>query len=101
MMRSLRRALRLGSGRAGLGIRAVPVVAVLLVVGLFVTTMGWTILWQEAGPLTALAMPEAGASVIAAMGVFMGSVLGGILALWLLAGLAYALGRRPRRASAK
>ena len=97
MMQSLKRALRLSSGRVGFAMRAVPLLAAALGFLAFGLTMGWTLAMQEIGPLTQLVLPEAGTSMIQALGVFVVSVAGVVVAMWGLGGIVMALSRSRRK----
>ncbi|WP_333827280.1 efflux RND transporter permease subunit [Pararhodobacter sp.] len=94
MTRSLRRALRLRGGQAGLAVRGAPVLALLVVVAVFALTLGWTVVTGAAGPLTALLWPGAGGALAPALGVFALLSAGGVALLWLLGALAMAGGRK-------
>lgn len=99
-VRSLRRALRMPAGQVGRGLRALPWLALGLVLGLFAATMGWTLAFEQAGPLTALAWPGAGAGLVPAFAVFAAGVGAGLLLLWGLGGLMTVEWRKPAAPSA-
>ncbi|PWE28304.1 acriflavine resistance protein B [Pararhodobacter marinus] len=94
-VRSLKRALRMPRAQVGAGLRALPWLAAGLVAVAFALTMGWTLVTQQAGPLTALVLPGAG-GMAPAFGVFLTAVGGGVLALWGLGGLLTLLPGRRR-----
>jgi len=93
MTRSLRRALGL-RGR-GAGVRVAPMLALGGVLTLFAATLGWTVVTGAPGPLTALVLPDAGAALAPALGLFATATAAGVLLLWLLSGVVLVLsGRR-------
>jgi len=96
MLRSLRRIFRMPAGQVGMAMRALPVLAALAVVSLFAATLGWTVIFDQAGPLTARLLPDAGNSMMLALALFLGAVAAAILVLWLLGGLVLTFSRRSR-----
>ncbi|MCB1389835.1 MAG: efflux RND transporter permease subunit [Rhodobacteraceae bacterium] len=96
-VRSLRRAFRLPRAQVGAGMRALPWLAALLVAGFFAATMGWTLAFEEEGPLTALAWPGAAEGLVPAFAVFVAAVGAGLLSLW---GIGGALTLLPGRKTA-
>lgn len=100
MGQSLRRALRLPARQVGFAMRAVPYLAIAIGLGAFGTSMGWTLITGQIGPLTGLVMPDAGASMIRALVVFVGVVAAAVLALWVLAAIILAVSHRPNHAKA-
>ncbi|MCW1934365.1 efflux RND transporter permease subunit [Pararhodobacter zhoushanensis] len=93
-VRSARRAFRMPSGQVGGGMRALPWLAAALVAVAFALTLGWGLVMQVPGPLTALALPGT-TGLLAALGVFVVTVAVGILAVWLAGALTMALRRKP------
>ena len=96
VVQSLRRSLRMPSRQVGLAMRAVPVVALALVVGAFAITMGWTLVTDVAGPLTAILFADAGASMFSAMITFALSVAVIVVVMWLLGAFVVASTRATR-----
>ena len=82
MRRSLMRAFRLPGAQVGAGLRLLPWIGALWVAAVFAMTLGWTLVTETPGPLTALVLPGTAGGMIAALGVFAVSVSAGILALW-------------------
>ncbi|MCB1397454.1 MAG: efflux RND transporter permease subunit [Rhodobacter sp.] len=100
MTRSLRRAFRLPGQNIGLGVKALPLLAVALVLAAFAATLGWSLVLGEAGPLTAWLLPGVGDSAGAAMGVFAGTVAAGVVLLWMVGALSLWLHKRPQAPAA-
>ena len=82
MRRSLMRAFRLPGAQVGAGLRLLPWIGALWVAAVFAMTLGWTLVTETPGPLTALILPGTAGGMVAALGVFAVSVSAGILALW-------------------
>lgn len=89
---SLRRALRLPQGQVGAGVRVLPGLGLALVALTFALTMGWVLVTGQTGPLTLWA--GAGEGLLPALAVFVTVSLGGLLAIWLAAGLVMLLRTR-------
>ncbi|WP_068304330.1 efflux RND transporter permease subunit [Pararhodobacter sp. CCB-MM2] len=90
---SLKRALRMPASQVGGGLRAVPWLALLWVAGVFAATMGWDLVQDETGPLTALALPGA-EGMTAELAVFAAAAGAGLLVLWGVGGLLTLLRRK-------
>lgn len=93
MMRSLRRALGWTAQPVGGGVRAVPQLALALVVGVFVLTLGWELVTGSPAPLASWLIPGAGGAG-ATLAAFAVAVVVGLLLLWLAGAAGFARARR-------
>jgi hypothetical protein len=95
MIRSLRRALRMPAV-VGPGVRMMPMLAAVLVLAAFATTMGWALITGQSGPLTEWVWPGSNGALLPALAAFLGATAVSVVLVWGLGAVALALTRRAR-----
>ncbi|MEZ5752254.1 MAG: efflux RND transporter permease subunit [Paracoccaceae bacterium] len=93
MIQSLRRSIWLRRAGVGAGLRVLPGLALAVIAGLFVATLGWPLVTGTDGPLVRWLMPGADGSLMAALTVYAPSVAVAIALTWIVGALMVWRGR--------